>query len=166
MDPVTQTLSFDGGFLSRGFWIYVWQVLAPGGSELYYVGRTGDSSSLYAQSPFNRMGQHLGFAKNSNMLRKYLGTRDVEPNDCKFRLVAHGPILDEAEDLETHRERRDRVAGVEKALAEAMKVAGYDVMNIVLCRKTLDEPMFADVRAAFALEFHRLKIDTERHDRS
>lgn len=159
MGPEAQTFSFDGGLLGRGFWIYVWQVLAPGGRELYYVGRTGDSSSRYAQSPFNRMGQHLGFAKNSNMLRKCLGTRNVEPNNCKFRLVAHGPILDEAEDLTTHRERRDRVAGVEKALAGVMGAAGYDVMNTVLCRKALDESMFADVRAAFALEFTRLQID-------
>ncbi len=161
MSAETEMLNFDGGFLRRGFWIYVWQVMAPDDRELYYVGRTGDSSSCNAQSPFNRMGQHLGFAKNSNMLRKYLSRHGVEPNGCKFRLVAHGPILDEAENLQTHQERRDRVAGIEKALAEAMGVAGYDVMNTVKCRKALDASMFAEVRDAFALEFPRLQADTE-----
>jgi hypothetical protein len=149
MSAETETLSFDGGFLRRGFWIYVWQVMAPGERELYYVGRTGDTPSCNAQSPFNRMGQHLGFAENSNMLGKYLAIRGVEPNDCKFRLVAHGPILDEAENLQTHQGRRDRVAGIEKALAEAMGVASYDVMNKVKCRKALDASMFADVSSCF-----------------
>jgi hypothetical protein len=157
MSAETRILSFDGEFLRRGFWVYVWQVVAPGDRELFYVGRTGDSSSRYAQSPFNRMGQHLGFAKNSNMLRKYLGGRGVEPNDCEFRLVAHGPLLDEAGDLATHRECRDTVAGIEKALAEAMLSAGYDVMNIVRSRKPLDRAMFAEVLAAFAVEFPRLR---------
>jgi hypothetical protein len=161
MSPETQTLRFDGSFLRRGFWIYVWQVMAPGDRELYYVGRTGDSSSRYAQSPFNRMGQHLGFAENSNMLRKYLGRRGVDPNDCEFRLVAHGPLLNEAGDLGTHRSRRDTVAAVEKALAEAMSEVGYDVMNTVRCRKPLDEGLFVEVHVAFAHKFPRLQIDTE-----
>ena len=103
------------------------------------------------------MGQHLGFAKNSNMLRKYLGVEGVEPNDCEFRLVAHGPLLDEAEDLATHQERRDTMAGIEKALAEAMGAAGYDVMNVVRSRKPLDGVMFAEVLAALAVEFSRLR---------
>ena len=36
------------------------------------MGRTGDSSSSNAQSPFNRMDQHLGFNKRSNVLRRRL----------------------------------------------------------------------------------------------
>ena len=44
--------------LERGFWLYVW-VIDGAGDTLHYVGRTGDSSSSNAQSPFNRMGQHL-----------------------------------------------------------------------------------------------------------
>ena len=60
-------LQFDGSVLRRGFWLYVWEVIPVGQAPVYYVERTGDSSSTNAQSPFNRMGQHLGFAKNSNI---------------------------------------------------------------------------------------------------
>jgi hypothetical protein len=66
---------FAGGILQRGFWLYVWEVMTQEGKALYYVGRTGDSSSTNAQSPFNRMSQHLGFAKNSSMLRRHLRTQ-------------------------------------------------------------------------------------------
>lgn len=83
-------LSFSGEILERGFWLYVWEVAAPDGARLYYVGRTGDSSSTNAQSPFNRMGQHLGFAANSNMLRRHLVAFGVKPERCSFRLVAAG----------------------------------------------------------------------------
>jgi len=69
---VTQQGVIAGGILQRGFWLYVWEVTPADKAPLYYVGRTGDSSSTNAQSPFNRMGQHLGFAKNSNMLRRHL----------------------------------------------------------------------------------------------
>lgn len=64
MSATTQVVEFDGAFLQRGFWLYVWRVIAPNSTEVLYVGRTGDSSSPNAQSPFNRMGQHLGFQKN------------------------------------------------------------------------------------------------------
>jgi len=72
MKPDLFSISFDGGILKRGFWLYVWEVTAPNGARLYYVGRTGDSSSTNAQSPFNRMSQHLGFARASNALRRHL----------------------------------------------------------------------------------------------
>jgi hypothetical protein len=51
---------------------------------MLYVGRTGDSSSPDAQSPFNRMGQHLAFAKNRSMLRNHLQGRDVSPVSARF----------------------------------------------------------------------------------
>lgn len=85
-------MRFSGGLLKRGFWLYVWEVVPTNGTPVFYVGRTGDLSSINAQSPFNRMGQHLGFAKNSNMLRKYLGKNQISPEECEFRLVALGPI--------------------------------------------------------------------------
>lgn len=157
----TFDLAFDGSFLRRGFWLYVWEATTPTNEKLLYVGRTGDSSSANAQSPFNRMGQHLGVQPNSSMLRKHLGVREIDPESCKFRLVAHGPILDEAENLDAHRERRDRVASVEKALADAMTAAGYDVMNTVHCHRALDKGMWANVRAAFAAEFPALGAEPE-----
>ena len=154
----TQVVEFDGGFLERGFWLYAWEVLVPGGAAILYVGRTGDSSSANAQSPFNRMGQHLGRAVNSSMLRNHLARRGVDPEDCTFRLIAHGPVLSEGptDDMAEHKLRRDLVAGIEKRLAEDLEAAGYDVVNTVVSTKRLDENTYADVRSAFAAHFPRL----------
>lgn len=148
-------LSFEGAILRRGFWLYVWEVTPPRGERLYYVGRTGDSSSTNAQSPFNRMAQHLGFAVNSNMLRRHLGVHGVEPEECSFRLVALGPLEREsiAHGRGEHDRRRDVIAAMERALAETMTAAGCTVMNTVASRKTLDAARFAHVRDAFASAF-------------
>lgn len=145
---------FEGGILQRGFWLYVWEITPPEGRTLFYVGRTGDSSSTNAQSPFNRMGQHLGFAKNSNMLRKHLRENKADPELCSFRLVAVGPV--EKESREDHIARRDVVAAMEKALADVMEAAGCKLMNKVNCRKPLDEVRFSEVRDAFARAFPAL----------
>ena len=156
--PSFHEIKFNGGALSRGFWLYVWEVTPPKGPKLYYVGRTGDSSSLNAQSPFNRMGQHLGHAKNSNMLRTHLGNHreKINPEECSYRLVAYGPILLESKRKEEHYSRRDRIAAAEKALAKAMFDAGYEVMNTVHCRKDLDEELWRELRTAFTEHFPRL----------
>lgn len=148
----TYTVALDGGVLERGFWLYVWEVTTPDGRTLVYVGRTGDSSSANAQSPFARMGQHLGAAKNSSMLRNHLGKREVDPRLCSFRLIAHGPILAEAVGMEAHKESRDVIAAMECRLAEDLADVGYEVMNRVTCRKPLDEEKYAEVRAALAAE--------------
>ncbi len=144
-------LSFDGGILRRGFWLYVWEIIRPQGTALYYVGMTGDSSSTNAQSPFNRMGQHLGFAKTNNTLRKHLLKHEVEPELCRFRLLALGPLEPESriEARHEHDGRRDRVAAMEKALAEVMKEAGCLVINNVYSNKILNDDRFAQVREAF-----------------
>lgn len=149
---------FEGGVLQRGFWLYVWEVTPAHRAPLYYVGRTGDSSSTNAQSPFNRMGQHLGFAKNSNMLRRHLTLHGAVPESCGFRLIALGPIEQEARTpgRREHDERRDEVAAMEKALAELLASSGLEVMNRVASRKPLDEARFAQVRAAFARAFPQL----------
>jgi hypothetical protein len=151
-------LRFDGGILQRGFWLYVWEVTPAGRAPLYYVGRTGDSSSTNAQSPFNRMGQHLGFAKNSNMLRRHLTQHGAAPESCSFRLVALGPLEQEASnpDRRAYDQRRDLVAAMEKALAEFLASSGLEVMNRVASRKVLDEARFKQVRAAFARAFPAL----------
>jgi hypothetical protein len=156
--PETYSVNLDGRVLRRGFWLYVWDVTTPDGSNVLYVGRTGDSSSANAQSPFARMGQHLGRLKNSSMLRNHLEKRTLDPEDCTFRLVAHGPVLPEVVggDMAAHVERRDVIAALEKQLAEDLDAAGYDVMNEVRCNKPLDQHLYAGVRAAFAQELHRL----------
>ncbi len=150
---------FKGGILRRGFWLYVWEVTPPDRTPLYYVGRTGDSSSTNAQSPFNRMGQHLGFAENSNMLRRHLTQHGAEPETGAFRLIALGPIEQEAKGApgrRAHDQRRDLVAAMEMALANLLESSGLKVMNHVASRKPLDEARFAQVRAAFAKAFPQL----------
>lgn len=156
----THSLTFSGRLLERGFWLYVWEIKSAG-RTLHYVGRTGDSSSLNAQSPFSRMSQHFGFNPNSNSIRRHLENAGVDPAECELRLVAHGPILQEGTTLDEHRARRDVVAALEKALAEALGNAGYEVMNVVACRKPLDAGLFESVRSAFAGDFPRL---THRRD--
>ncbi len=123
------------------------------------MGRTGDSSSTKAQSPFNRMGQHLGFAATSNMLRKHLDKHRIDPETCTFRLVALGPVEEEStsDGRAEHDERRDLVGAMEKALADLMFEAGYLVINSVNCRKALNHERFAAVREAFAREFSKLR---------
>src|SRR5882762_11773349 len=89
MKARTHELNFHGEILGRGFWLYVWDITTPEKRHLQYVGPTGDSSSNNAQSPFNRMGQHLGFNKNSNVLRRRLKSKGIDANKCDFRLVAY-----------------------------------------------------------------------------
>jgi hypothetical protein len=157
MRPTTRALTFGGELLQRGFWLYVWKVTTPEQAHLYYVGRTGDSSSSNAQSPFNRMGQHLGFNDKSNVLRRQLVSKGVAPESCSFALVTHGPILAESKGEAQHRNRRDTVAALEKGLADAMSDVGYEVMNTVHCRKPIDAELFAEVHAAFAAHFPALQ---------
>jgi hypothetical protein len=156
MAPATHAFVFSGELLQRGFWLYVWEIQPRDATTIYYVGRTGDSSSQNAQSPFNRMGQHLGFNVKSNVLRRRLEQSGIAPEACAFRLIAHGPILAEAKSTEEHHRSRDIVAALEKALGDAMRSAGYLVINKVPCRMALDDELFATVRAAFSQHFPRL----------
>jgi hypothetical protein len=162
MKPATHSLTFSGKLLQRGFWLYVWEITTPQQELLYYVGRTGDSSSSNAQSPFNRMGQHLGFNEKTNVLRSRLQKRGIDPELCSFRLFAHGPIMKEAAALEEHMRQRDIVAAFEKALASALSEAGYNVINIVNCRMLLDEQAFANIRLAFARDFPKLSLSKSK----
>ena len=156
MKTKTLELNFKGELLQRGFWLYICEIQTSESKNLYYVGPTGDSSSRNAQSPFNRMGQHLGHNKNSNVLRRHLEGKNIDPQTCSFRLIAHGPILKEAKTNDQHKKRRDSIAAMEKALADEMTASGYDVINAVKCRMKLDVNNYAPVRAAFALHFKRL----------
>lgn len=151
-------LDFSGSVLERGFWLYVWKVETADGHELLYVGRTGDSSSLNAQSPFNRVGQHLGENNEStNQLRTHLSAHQIDPVTCKnFHFYAYGPLLPEEDTREAHYRSRDKMAACEKMLQQALTEAGYSVLNTVSSRKQLDERLWASVRAAFAEKFPKL----------
>lgn len=165
-------LTFDGKWLERGFWLYVWEVKVPRcKAPLLYVGRTGDSSSLNAASPFNRMGQHLDLRSSAPaaMLTKNLLARGIGLEQllrCRFRLVAVGPILEEHRptdgsapseaERDEHRRRRDLIAGLERDLAEGLRRAGYDVINEVKSRKATDPRKWRSVRKEFAEYFPKL----------
>jgi hypothetical protein len=69
------------------------------------------------------------------MLRNHLSKRNIRPEQCTFCLIAHGPILDEADGMEDHKKRCDLIAALEKKLAEDLTAAGYEVMNEVKCNK-------------------------------
>lgn len=162
----TWKMTLPGPMLQRGFWLYVWQVETPKG-EMLYVGRTGDNSSPNATAPYTRMGQHLGFVKTQNALRRQLKKRGVDPEDCTaFHLISHGPIYPEIDKpdgverkelMERHMPLRNLVGAMEKALAEELVAAGYDVMNEVKWSHPHDEAVWEAVREAFAEHFPKLR---------
>ena len=91
------------------------------------------------------MTQHLGKQRNSNALRRNLFNAGIEAEDCKvFDLIAHGPIFAEVpnvgtreERMELHKPLRDIVAAMEKRLADDLREAGYNVLNVVHCKSHL-----------------------------
>ena len=128
----TARLSFNGTLLRRGFWLYVWKIISS--DDLYlYVGRTGDSSSAKAGSPFVRVGRHLDLrveAKGNSLLRQ-LQSSGVDPVESQFELIAVGPVIPEASSLAEHRPVRDQFAAVENALAQELRERGYVVSALI-----------------------------------
>lgn len=157
MSASLHNLSFNGGLLERGFWLYVWEILPAKGDAVLYVGMTGDSSSANAQSPFNRLSQHLGSNRHSNALRRQLVAKDIEPESCRsFEMIAYGPIFPHASTDEEHKASWRLVAALEKALRDALLTAGYTVLNDVRCHQVLNEEHWQAVIAAFAGRFRLL----------
>ncbi len=124
-------MTFDGHVLERGFWLYLWEV-RDAERVCYYVGRTGDSSSPNASSPFSRIGQHLDFRPNAkgNSLAKRLAEAGIEPRTSEFRMIALGPIFPEQDSFEQHKPYRDVMATLEHELAEYLGGRGYDVLGV------------------------------------
>lgn len=123
-------MTFDGHLLNRGFWLYVLEIRGPMSHHIY-VGRTGDSSSPHASSPFKRIGQHLDpspMAKG-NALCKQLRQAGVKYEECTFEMVAVGPIFPEQTTRKDHDPIRDRMAALERALADEMRRRGYVVLG-------------------------------------
>ena len=156
MSASTHRLKFPGAMTERGFWLYVWRITSDKGQELLYVGRTGDSGSPRASSPFTRMGQHLGTNEKNNAIRRHLENKGVKPEACAFEMVAHGPLFPEAKDRTEHVKPRDVVAALEKELAETLLRGGYKVLNNVKSKKALDTDLWDEVCAAFAVHFPKL----------
>ncbi len=128
-----------------------------GADQYLYVGRTGDSSSPNACSPFSRMSAHLGTNKNSNTLTKHLDKRGLDRLVCSFRLISVGPILKEVSDMDAHRPSRDAVAAMEKQLQWDLIHSGYEVLNKVNCNAVLDKASYQKVAGSFAKYFPELE---------
>ena len=126
----TYEIRFQGALLQRGFWLYVWRV-TEGPRTVLYVGRTGDSSSRYAASPFSRLGQHLDLRETAtaNMLLRNLRKAGLNPVACSYSLFAIGPIYPECDTLESHRETRDLLAPLEAAIAARLRADGHEVLG-------------------------------------
>lgn len=123
-------MSFDGALLGRGFWLYVLRI-TDGVRNVLYVGRTGDSSSPHASSPFKRIGQHLDAGPNAkgNSLARQLKRAGLSPVRCAFEMVAVGPLFPEQENMERHKILRDQAGALERALADHLRAAGHAVIG-------------------------------------
>lgn len=136
-------LTFTGKLIERGFWLYVWHVTCAG-KAIVYVGRTGDSSSRFAASPFNRLGQHLDVRESAsaNMLLRHMRSKGMEPTAATYRMVAVGPVFPEQDSLDLHRRHRNVVAPMEAALARHMRSLGYDVVGNTNSKHPLNQTLF------------------------
>lgn len=130
ISPRVCSMKFDGHLLSRGFWLYVWRINSEKG-EFIYVGRTGDSSSCNASSPFTRVGQHLDSRENAkgNSLTRHLVNEQLDPTLCSFELIAIGQLFPEQTSWGAHCEFRDRTAALEKYLADQLIDRGLHVIG-------------------------------------
>jgi hypothetical protein len=129
--PAAHTISFEGELLRRGFWLYAWKIVCRE-KVVYYVGRTGDSSSCNAASPFNRIGNHLDLRTNAkaNTLTRRLIEAGMKPEDCTFLMAAVGPLFAEQMTFEEHKGFRDQLATLEHAVAHSLRSEGYTVLGI------------------------------------
>lgn len=148
-------MEFSGRLLKRGVWLYIWDI--KGDERHLYVGRTGDSSSPNASSPFRRIGQHLDTRLNAkgNALGRRLREAGINPESCTFEMIAIGPIFDEQASLTDHYPLRDKTAALERALADELKLRGYKVLG-VHPRSVLPDPdLFRQVVEKLHLSFPR-----------
>ena len=124
------SIKFDGRVLERGFWLYVIDIVTTDGRRLY-VGRTGDSSSCNAGSPFVRIGRHLERRANAkgNALARNLRALGINPSACSMEMIAIGPLFPEEHTFPAHKRVRDVMAGLEGAVAAALKQRGFTVLG-------------------------------------
>ena len=154
-------MSFEGHILNRGFWLYVWKI-SHKKNKFLYIGRTGDSSSPNAASPFNRIGQHLDFRENAkgNSMAKRLLEKGITPSDCNFEMFAIGPIFPEQSSMVEHIPFRDTVAALEFALSEELKkkVKDYTVLGTHTSKKPINKKLLKQVLEKFNNYFEKHEI--------
>ena len=147
-------LKFSGALIERGFWLYIWRVTHEN-DHVLYVGRTGDSSSKYAASPFNRLGQHLDIRPNAtaNTLLRNIKAEGFDPVACEFELTSIGPLFPEQETLDEHRKYRDIIAPLEVALSEHLKDKGHKVIGSHPRSRPKDERLFNQIKSMIEGQF-------------
>jgi hypothetical protein len=104
------SIRFPGLVLERGFWIYVIEIKSEE-RRVFYVGRTGDSSSSHASSPFVRIGQHLDLRANAkgNALLRNLRETGLDAAACTLEMIAVGPLFPEQATFDRHQSERPRL---------------------------------------------------------
>ncbi len=132
-------MKIDGRLLSRGFWLYIWEITSDSKRRLY-VGRTGDNASPFAASPFKRIGQNLDSKPNAkaNALYRLLQREEMICSECAFEMVAIGPIYAEQKTWEEHVPCRNKMAAIEGHAAQYLKARGYKVLGFHPPGKTDD----------------------------
>ena len=167
MDARLYQVDLPPEILSRGFWLYAWEIAGPGGEPYCYVGMTGDVTGV-AQSPYVRAGAHLGFNENSNALRRLLVKKGVTPESCKsMTFLAYGPVLPYSHQRPKHPDyeaSRKRVGALERKLWSAAEAAHNTMLNErPRFAEEFDETLWEDVRAAFARHV-KLSIMGDEYD--
>lgn len=141
-------LRFSGRILARGYWLYVVEVAVTNARTIYYVGRTGDSSSICSQSPFHRVGQHLGGNTKVNALTKYILGKHINISNCDYRFVTIGPIFPDAKgNDERHQTRKKANSALEKHIAELFLQQRREV-NTVHSRCSAEKKLLEAVERA------------------
>lgn len=152
----THILSIPGASVTRGFWLYVCRVESPRG-ELVYVGQTGDTNFPYSQSVLNRLANHLVPRGNTSSLFNRPLAKGIQPRECgEIRIIAVGPIFAETNDKGEFDARKTGIIALEGQLCQDMVDAGYQVINDARIRGVLDESLWQQVRAEFAIHFPKL----------
>jgi hypothetical protein len=149
--------SFSGAILERGFWLYACRI-SCGEQQFFYVGRTGDSSSQYAASPFSRLGGHLDIRVNAkgNTLLRHVRAQNLDPLKCAFELLAFGPLFPEQATMALHRKFRDQIAPLETSLARMLRSRGLHVVGTHGASGSPDPSLQAEIKRVFDAEFNEL----------
>ena len=138
--------SFSGKILERGFWLYVWRI-TEFNKTVWYVGRTGDSSSPNAASPFGRLSQHLDLrpSATASMLANHLRKVSIHPENCEYKLLAIGPLFPEQETFDAHKPYRDIVGLLEAELAFNISQRSLEIIGSHPKRGNYDLALFDEI---------------------
>ena len=164
MSSSTYVLSFPGVMTQHGFWLYVCKIIPSEDKLLLYVGMTGDpppkdkaKKPNRPNSPFGRITTSLGRNSNSSAIKNNLQREGLTPDQCRsFELIAHGPVFPETDDREKYDEWWGKVAALERALTDALKAAGYCVLNQAESKREYAPELWHKAKEAFGCHFAEL----------